>query len=916
MPITPYNAPIQYEYKPLNLSSFAVPLAKMQEDFDVATAKVGETDFDLANLPYGSDPEKAKKLKELVTSKRDELAKNLAETKNYKAATSKIKELQTLWSKDPEKLALESNYKLWQERDKAERERIDNGKDNAITREYYQQWRDREINKYEENKGAAFKADYGNEEGTYNTITGQTGRLADLSKDLEEMSWKVANAVPSQRYDAFRAAGFDVDTRDKKFVETIVNEKEASVVAQRVSDYLKTLPRFRDWANEVSDYNFDAVKSNPDRFNYVAKELNNKYIGSLDYQIKKLNKDAESDKSILNSKQYKDLLEEKQQAEQAKQTGVYDVTATKNLFQNEHLNNVYDMGALGNVFAYQNIEHNYTFRDMPDEGDDSGDGSNKAAGDGYFIPNTEEQWSISALGKDKIEAGKNLYKTAGSINSLLKGNIGAVVMGEKGTAEYNRLMKNPDLIRARQEQLFNVITQTASKNGTWKDFKNLASRQGIKMSDNRAVTIWSNMTKKDNQAISEYQQNLESSREDFDRYSNSTNLLSKIETKIKGTTEYAEVVDNIGNTLLSNAEFSKLVPTRGNPGNPDAVRAFNINSYTPKQLKDAGISGDKLKRNVLIAGDKSIGVLTFNEVAKLHGYKSVKDAVDKGFNFYNIKIGNASTTSGSAKGTTKVSLLPSGTIKDHLNSAIDQLYKSDLGKEEMSYRYINDKNIDKQLSRFFLASSDLTSYQPAYHKSWDSVPGFTEDGKLEPSTRLNITENRAPKIVVHGNNLLYEVPITYLKDGKVTEGTVTVKPKAGMNIRHEELLDNLDANSQSGTPADMQTNTMIKAAKFDVRFAGNNLSPQLIQSVEIPQGGRPVELYNVPLDNNSDLVVEKVFNNGATKPILKIKYMDRNSGKTLGYMKDPNTGKPFYAYADDNQSSTEIKSLMMQALGR
>ena len=316
MPITPYNAPIQYEYKPLNLSSFAVPLAKMQEDFDVATAKVGEADFDLANLAYGTDPEKAKKLKELVTSKRDELAKNLAETKNYKAATSKIKELQTLWSKDPEKLALESNYKLWQERDKAERERID--KPGGITRDQYLQWQRDEINKYEGNKGASFKADYGNEEGTYNKITGQTGRLADLSKDLEEMSWKVANAIPEQRYDAFRAAGFDVDTRDKKFVESIVKEKDANVIAQRTSAYLKTLPRFKDWANEVSDYNFKDIQANPDRFNYVAKDLNNKYISSLNYQIEQYNTQAKKDKSILNSSEYKDLLEEKQQAEEAK----------------------------------------------------------------------------------------------------------------------------------------------------------------------------------------------------------------------------------------------------------------------------------------------------------------------------------------------------------------------------------------------------------------------------------------------------------------------------------------------------------------------------------------------------------------------------------------------------------------------
>ena len=35
MPVSPYTEPIQFEYKPLNLAAFAVPLAQMQEKFDV-----------------------------------------------------------------------------------------------------------------------------------------------------------------------------------------------------------------------------------------------------------------------------------------------------------------------------------------------------------------------------------------------------------------------------------------------------------------------------------------------------------------------------------------------------------------------------------------------------------------------------------------------------------------------------------------------------------------------------------------------------------------------------------------------------------------------------------------------------------------------------------------------------------------
>ena len=79
MTITPYTTPLQYEYKPLNLMAFAEPLSKMQEQFDIVKASIDESDFDITNLPLGTDPERAKELLKTVEGKRDELAKNLAE---------------------------------------------------------------------------------------------------------------------------------------------------------------------------------------------------------------------------------------------------------------------------------------------------------------------------------------------------------------------------------------------------------------------------------------------------------------------------------------------------------------------------------------------------------------------------------------------------------------------------------------------------------------------------------------------------------------------------------------------------------------------------------------------------------------------------------------------------------------------
>jgi len=246
-----------------------------------------------------------------------------------------------------------------------------------------------------------------------------------------------------------------------------------------------------------------------------------------------------------------------------------------------------------------------------------------------------------------------------------------------------------------------------------------------------------------------------------------------------------------------------------------------------------------------------------------------------------------------------------------------EVYSKGLVANEMSYRFINDKNLDKQMSKFFLSAGDLASYVPAYSKNWKNVPGFTEEGGLAAGTTLNINENRAPKIVMHGNQMLYEIPITYKKDGVSTETTVTVKPKKGMNVRHDKLLKDLDWASGGGTAteaADKETNTMIKAMRFDNKFQNNNLSPQLIQSIDVAKGQSPVELFSAPFSNTTKLVVYKANTNG-TDPSLNIAQVDKNSGKVLGYLNNPKTGKPFYTHADDPEAYVEVKNLIMQALG-
>ena len=129
------------------------------------------------------------------------------------------------------------------------------------------------------------------------------------------------------------------------------------------------------------------------------------------------------------------------------------------------------------------------------------------------------------------------------------------------------------------------------------------------------------------------------------------------------------------------------------------------------------------------------------------------------------------------------------------------------------------------------------------------------------------------------------------------------------------LLDNLDANSQGNNPANKQANQMIKATKFDVKFAGNPLSPQLISSVDPVIGNKGTQLYTVPVDNYNRLEIVKLVPEKGAKPIIMVAQIDANTGARKGYLNNPDTGKPWYEDATAPEAAASAKNLIMQALG-
>jgi hypothetical protein len=859
----------------------------MQQKFDIVTDAVESADFAISNLPHGTDPERAKELVKLVKSKRDELSKSLSETKNYKQAATKLKELNTLWAKDPELNALQANAKLWAERDKEERERID--KPGGITRDQYLQWKDEEIHKYKKAEGAGFQADASNPEGTYNVITGSTGRLADLDKEFRDLQIEIAKMQPEKSISYFTQNGVSMSPEEKVSFQTTIDSRDAGEIARETEKYLRKIPKFREWGQEVARYNYNQITGYGENLEETAKPLINNSIANIDAQIAY---NLKNKKGFKDSEDYKKLLDTKEDLTEMATTGKYDPGMVQALYTQEHLNNLYDSQDVGEILAYKNTKTTGSVRKNYEwEAQQAAKAAVEAAGGVSVIPTTENLFSIDAQTKIKRDASKDLRVSNRQINDLVDGNVRAAILGDEGSDLRKRLLNNPDQVRARQEQLLTAITTTIQQGGDWKTLQALANAKGIKMGEGRSRAIIQSMTKNNNVGISNYSKYLDESKESYEKYNSANNLINEVQKGVETTQQFKDFIDDYGNTPINTPGFRLEVP-RGqgganmSPAFEKSIKGyntvFNKKSYSDATLKKFGIS-------------RNDNALTLNELAKIKGYKNVNDAVNKGYNFENIEF-------------------VGGTVAGMVNYNKNKIYKEGLDKELMAYRIIGTPEVNKTLSSFFSSAQDILTYAPAYSKDWNNQPGFTEDGKVKAGTIIN--KDVPVKLVSHGNKLLYEVAINYYdENGDKARGTVLMDAKSSMSTKNLSLLDNLDANSQGNSAVNKQANQMIKATKFDVKFPGNPLSPQLINSVDPNVGNKGVQLFSVPVDNYNRFEVVKLQTEKGAKPIIMVAQIDANSGANLGYLVNPDTGKPWYEDATAPEAAASAKNLIMQALG-
>jgi hypothetical protein len=883
MPITPYSAPLQYEYKPLNLMAFAAPLSKMQEEFDITTDAIESSDFDLQHLSLGTDPERAQALLNTVKGKRDELAKNLAETKNYKQAATKLKQLNTAWKNDPELKALQSNYAAYSEMVKTAEENV---KSNYWNQEQANEWLARAKRQY---KGANFEADQNNPKGTY-TSYGLTARGKNLDKEFEDLVWSVAKAIPEHKYDAFAAHGIDPDTLDKEFIKTIVEEKNPNEAAAKISAYLKTLPRFRQYFEEAADYKFDALKNaegNEESYKALAANLNDQLLQSVNGDIAQYQKLAKKDPSVLTSPEYLELVDYKNRAEQSKETGVYDDELTRQLYMQDQVNDRYNMQAVGNVIGYKNVTHDHIFRALPKPS--NGDqGKNEDGTNPFLLPAEDMKFNVFSIKDDISKAKKNLHGYVVANDNIAGGAMREVVLGSVGSDRRKKLVNDDAAIYEAQVAVRNAIVTSNNVN----EFRRKLKENGMNPSTRLVEKLYNDLKKSGSVGLQELNAGITAGEV---HYNSGLSAAENYKFLQQGAYEDKDIKKVLGEVAtLTPFNFTDAVDIGDwgelNPSQQAELkqirRVFSSRSYSQEQLKKAGINTSNNRAlGDYITGAQGV-LLTYDEVAKLHGYKNFQDAILRGYDFGGVKMGsNYKLTDGKFEGaSTKFNL--GSTAKEIQQNLLAYAGNKGLEVNKMSYDLINDQRSQKELGLAFSTIDKVIAY--AGTTSYQGMPGFDEKGNPLPGTKVAVGGNKQAMLTLHGGQVYVRLPYSY----KGGEGMITIKPKTGTEDYIYAALDRIDkATAGSDDRLKKQTNATIKNAKF-VQVYGNTIndvranSPAFQVSKENPEKTLGDISIPDPMGNPMVIkVVKRYPDGGGTQPYYSVKYPD---GTYMGRFNDVN----------------------------
>lgn len=245
--ITPYTQTQAFQYQPLGLSALATPMAAMQQSLDVTKEAIRDTDFDMDTL---STDETAGKIRiQEYKDARDELLENLLKTNNYSDAAVKIKKLNKLYNKDPERTAYETNKAKYAEAKAEMKKKLE---DERIEQYQYDLWDYRARVRYAEQGGAG----YDRATGDYNPID-----VKPLGDNLEAEILKITADWGKMSKESIYESFLDKYQIKNLDFETIANLKRKykgsdPELKQQLYDLLSSSDRFQNYWKEAAELDY------------------------------------------------------------------------------------------------------------------------------------------------------------------------------------------------------------------------------------------------------------------------------------------------------------------------------------------------------------------------------------------------------------------------------------------------------------------------------------------------------------------------------------------------------------------------------------------------------------------------------------------------------------------------------------
>ena len=423
-------------------------------------------------------------------------------------------------------------------------------------------------------------------------------------------------------------------------------------------------------------------------------------------------------------------------------------------------------------------------------------------------------------------------------NNIAGGVARTFVLGAQGSADRKRLEASPGEQRERQMKLFNIAVSAKDA----KDFYNKAKAAGF----NSGVTMQNASTLYSSLKVPDAQQYVNkiftNSGNDFNKYSDAKNQLEVIDNNINASPEFKKSVEVVAaqKVNVTNDDVKKLAE-RWNTTVDKLVKSGVV------EVRSGGPT--KYEQGVAVAGNDY--VMSANNLAKAHGFKSLQDGLEHKMDVAGI---NRELD---------------GLIATQKQKAINQ------GGQVMSHRYAGDKAVDEGLTARFNSVGDLSSFMPANGKTWGNTPGFDEKGNLAPGTSFDFEGKQSVKLVVNGNQIFYEIPIKYKnEDGDMTKKTILVSPKVGTEEFQGELLTfikNKSAATRFDSPLSAETYDMAQKALYDLTTR-STLTPIKANSFKVSAGEPPIVLETVPSGYaGTNLEIVKAYDRATGTNVYKVR---------------------------------------------